>query len=85
MSRKNVGRPRAPRAKKRSRVVTLWLTPSEYAAVAARVRRDETTVSEWFRSHGLAPLDPGTPGDSSTSDREDCFANLDIDGPAIRD
>lgn len=50
------GRPRVPRAKKRSRVVTMWLTPSEYAAVSARVKADKTTISEWFREHGLAQL-----------------------------
>jgi hypothetical protein len=57
---KRPGRPKLPRADKRSRVVTLWLTPAEYTAVIARVVTDETTISAWFREHGLAPLGLGT-------------------------
>ena len=42
----------------RKRVVTLKLTQAEHAAVRAAVRRrgPPTTVSSWFRDHGLAPL-----------------------------
>jgi len=45
----------------RNRNVTLKLTSAEQAAVRAAVRRrgPPTTISSWFRDHGLAPLGLG--------------------------
>jgi len=41
--------------------VTLKLTRAEHAAIRAAVRKlgPPTTVSSWFRDHGLAPLGLG--------------------------
>jgi hypothetical protein len=45
----------------RTRIVTLKVTKAEYAAVRAAVRKRgrPTTISGWFRDHGLAPLGLG--------------------------
>lgn len=45
----------------RTRILTLKLSTIELAAVRAAVRRrgGSTTVSSWFRDHGLAPLGLG--------------------------
>jgi hypothetical protein len=45
----------------RTRILTLKLSRIELAAVRAAVRRlgGQTTVSSWFRDHGLAPLGLG--------------------------
>jgi hypothetical protein len=41
--------------------VTLKLTRAEHAAIRAAVRKlgPPSTVSSWFRDHGLAPLGLG--------------------------
>jgi hypothetical protein len=51
--------PLGPAARKR--ILTLKLTNAEHAAVRAAVRKSgpPTTVSSWFRDHGLAPLGLG--------------------------
>ena len=43
--------------------MTLKLTRAEHAAIRAAVRKlgPPTTVSSWFRDHGLAPLGLGGP------------------------
>jgi hypothetical protein len=55
-----IGRPPLGAAA-RKQIVTLKLTKVEHAAVRAAVRRAgaPTTVSSWFRDHGLAPLGLG--------------------------
>jgi hypothetical protein len=61
--RPKIGRP-ALGAAARKRIITLKLTSAEHAAVRAAVRRlgPPTTVSSWFRDHGLAPLGLGSLG-----------------------
>jgi len=58
--RRKMGRPSLGAAA-RTRVVTLKLSRTELAAVRAAVRKRgaPTTVSSWFRDHGLAPLGLG--------------------------
>jgi hypothetical protein len=55
-----IGRPPLGAAA-RKRILTLKLTNAEHAAVRAAVRKSgpPTTVSSWFRDHGLAPLGLG--------------------------
>jgi hypothetical protein len=55
-----IGRPPLGAAA-RSQIVTLKLTRAEHAAIRAAVRKQgpPTTVSSWFRDHGLAPLGLG--------------------------
>src|SRR6185503_8590280 len=55
--KRKMGRPSLGAAA-RKQIVTLKLTKAEHAAVRAAVRRrgPPTTVSSWFRDHGLAPL-----------------------------
>jgi hypothetical protein len=55
-----IGRPSLGAAA-RCRLVTLKLTRAEHAAIRAAVRKlgPPTTVSSWFRDHGLAPLGLG--------------------------
>jgi hypothetical protein len=55
-----IGRPPLGAAA-RKQIVTLKLTKVEHTAVRAAVRRSgpPTTVSSWFRDHGLAPLGMG--------------------------
>jgi hypothetical protein len=55
--RRKIGRPSLGVAA-RTRTVTLKLSSTELAAVRAAVRKrgGPTTVSSWFREHGLAPL-----------------------------
>jgi hypothetical protein len=45
----------------RKRILTLKLTNAEHVAVREAVRKSgpPTTVSSWFRDHGLAPLGLG--------------------------
>ena len=56
-SKPKIGRPPLGAAA-RKQIVTLKLTKAEHAAVQAAVRRSgpPTTVSSWFRDHGLSPL-----------------------------
>lgn len=67
-SRTSVKRKRKPKMGRpalgtaaRKQIVTLKLTKAEHAAVrtAVRKRGPPTTVSSWFRDHGLAPLGLG--------------------------
>jgi hypothetical protein len=56
-----IGRPPLGAAA-RSQIVTLKLTRAEHdAAIRAAIRKQgpPTTVSSWFRDHGLAPLGLG--------------------------
>jgi len=55
--RRKLGRPSLGAAA-RTRTVPLKLSSAELAAVRAAVRKlgGSTTVSSWFRDHGLAPL-----------------------------
>jgi hypothetical protein len=59
---KRMGRPPLGNAARKV-ILTLKLTKAEHAAVRAAVRRQgpPTTVSSWFRDHGLAPLRVATP------------------------
>lgn len=56
-AKRKMGRPTLGAAARRQ-IVTLKLTKAEHAAVRAAVRKrgPPTTVSSWFRDHGLAPL-----------------------------
>jgi hypothetical protein len=58
-----IGRPTLGAAARRQ-IITLKLTKAEHTAVRAAVRRagPPTTVSSWFRDHGLAPLGMGALG-----------------------
>lgn len=55
--RRKMGRPSLGAAA-RTQIITLKLSRAELAAVRAAVRElgAPTTVSSWFRDHGLAPL-----------------------------
>lgn len=46
----------------RTRILTLKVSSIELAAVRAAVRKrgGSTTISSWFRDHGLAPLGLGS-------------------------
>jgi len=55
--KRKIGRPSLGSAARRH-IVTLKLTKAEHAAIRTAVRKcgSPTTVSSWFRDHGLAPL-----------------------------
>jgi hypothetical protein len=58
--KRKMGRPPLGAAA-RKQILTLKLTDAEHAAVRGAVRKlgPPTTVSSWFRDHGLAPLGLG--------------------------
>jgi hypothetical protein len=60
--KRKLGRPTLGAAARRH-IVTLKLTKAEHAAIRAAVRKrgPPTTVSSWFRDHGLAPLGLSAP------------------------
>jgi len=60
--KRRMGRPPLGAAA-RTHLVTLKLTKAEHAAIRAAVRKcgPPTTVSSWFRDHGLAPLGLSVP------------------------
>jgi len=60
--KRKMGRPSLGAAARRH-IVTLKLTKAEHAAIRTAVRKcgAPTTVSSWFRDHGLAPLGLSVP------------------------